>query len=183
MSDEIGLVVNLTPAFIHYDIIKKMLLAGKHVWTEKDHGRHGGRGPGAGGLRGGIVMKFGIQLFGILNNSQGDTMEILRELRALGFSQIEPCISPDERFIAVSHSNKEEPWASRVYVLPIAGGEPRLVTESAPSCLHGWSPDGKEFAYCAFREHEGKTEVDVYAIPAEGGVGSTAADLGTDHPI
>ena len=35
MSDEIELVVNLTPAFIHYDIIKKMLLAGKHVWTEK----------------------------------------------------------------------------------------------------------------------------------------------------
>lgn len=34
-SDEIELVVNLTPAYIHYDIIKKMLLAGKHVWTEK----------------------------------------------------------------------------------------------------------------------------------------------------
>ena len=32
---EIELVVNLTPAFTHYDIIKKMLLAGKHVWTEK----------------------------------------------------------------------------------------------------------------------------------------------------
>lgn len=34
-SDEIELVVNLTPAYAHYDIIKKMLLAGKHVWTEK----------------------------------------------------------------------------------------------------------------------------------------------------
>lgn len=34
-SDEIELVVNLTPAYTHYDIIKKMLLAGKHVWTEK----------------------------------------------------------------------------------------------------------------------------------------------------
>lgn len=34
-SDEIELVVNLTPAFSHYDVIKKMLLAGKHVWTEK----------------------------------------------------------------------------------------------------------------------------------------------------
>ena len=32
---DIELVVNLTPAFAHYDIIKKMLLAGKHVWTEK----------------------------------------------------------------------------------------------------------------------------------------------------
>lgn len=34
-SDEIELVVNLTPAYVHYDIIKKMLLNGKHVWTEK----------------------------------------------------------------------------------------------------------------------------------------------------
>ena len=34
-SDEIELVVNLTPADVHYGIIKKMLLAGKHVWTEK----------------------------------------------------------------------------------------------------------------------------------------------------
>lgn len=34
-SDEIELVVNLTPAYTHYGIIKKMLLGGKHVWTEK----------------------------------------------------------------------------------------------------------------------------------------------------
>lgn len=34
-SDEIELVVNLTPANVHYGIIKKMLMAGKHVWTEK----------------------------------------------------------------------------------------------------------------------------------------------------
>ena len=34
-SDEIELVVNLTPAYTHYEIVKKMLLAGKHVWTEK----------------------------------------------------------------------------------------------------------------------------------------------------
>ena len=34
-SEEIEMVVNLTPAYAHYDIIKKMLLAGKHVYTEK----------------------------------------------------------------------------------------------------------------------------------------------------
>ena len=34
-SDEIELVINLTPAFAHYSIIRQMLLAGKHVWTEK----------------------------------------------------------------------------------------------------------------------------------------------------
>ena len=78
-------------------------------------------------------------------------------------------VSPDEKWIAVSHSPKEEPWASRVYVLPLSGGEPRLATPNAPSYLHGWSPDGRELAYCAFREHEGRREVDIYTIPAEGG--------------
>lgn len=78
-------------------------------------------------------------------------------------------ISPDEREIAVSHSAKAEPWASRVYVLPIDGGAPRLVTDNAPSYLHGWSPDGQALAYCAFRQHAGKLEVDIYAIPYDGG--------------
>ena len=32
---DIELVINLTPAFVHYDIIRRMLEAGKHVWTEK----------------------------------------------------------------------------------------------------------------------------------------------------
>ncbi len=34
-SDEIELVVNLTGPVAHYDVIKKMLEAGKHVFTEK----------------------------------------------------------------------------------------------------------------------------------------------------
>ncbi len=34
-DESIELVVNLTPAFAHYDVIRSMLLAGKHVWTEK----------------------------------------------------------------------------------------------------------------------------------------------------
>ena len=34
-SEDIELVINLTPAFVHHDVIKQMLLAGKHVWTEK----------------------------------------------------------------------------------------------------------------------------------------------------
>lgn len=78
-------------------------------------------------------------------------------------------ISPDERFIAVSHSTKEEFWMSRVYVVPIEGGTPRQVTPSAPSYLHGWSPDGADFSYCAFREHDGQMEVDIYTISVEGG--------------
>lgn len=98
--------------------------------------------------------------------------------------------SPDEKWLAVSHTAFEEGQASRVYVVPLEAEFPpvretedgaafrvpapksveaRLVTPEGPSYLHGWSPDGKELAYCAFREVDGKREVDVYAIPAEGG--------------
>ena len=34
-DQSIELVINLTPAFAHYDVIKQMLLAGKNLWTEK----------------------------------------------------------------------------------------------------------------------------------------------------
>lgn len=76
-------------------------------------------------------------------------------------------LSPDETHIAVSHS--ETRWMSQIYILPIDEGTPRLVTPNAPSYLHGWSPDGKELAYCAFRDHGSGYEVDVYAISDQGG--------------
>ena len=76
-------------------------------------------------------------------------------------------LSPDETHIAVSHS--EHSWMSRIYILPITGGEPRLITPNAPSYLHGWSPDGKELAYCAFRDRGQGYEVDIWAISAGGG--------------
>ncbi len=74
-------------------------------------------------------------------------------------------LSPDGRSIAVSHS--EESWMSWVYIVPIGGGEPRLVTENCPSFLHGWSPDGETLAYCAFRNME--KGGDIYTIPVSGG--------------
>lgn len=73
-------------------------------------------------------------------------------------------LSADGRQIAISHGTKED-GQSRIYTLPITGGTPRLVTPMAPSYLHGWSPDGKQLAYCAAR----KGNFDVYVIPAEGG--------------
>lgn len=76
-------------------------------------------------------------------------------------------LSGDNRQLAVSHSDTG--WMSQIYILPIEGGEPRLITENFPSFLHGWSPDGKELCYCAFRDHGQGNEVDVYAISSEGG--------------
>lgn len=75
-------------------------------------------------------------------------------------------LSADGKSLAISHSSGEG-WTCQVYILPITGGEPRLVTENMPSFLHGWSPDGKWLTYCAFRDMENGG--DIYIIPAEGG--------------
>ncbi|MDR0428969.1 MAG: transporter [Tannerellaceae bacterium] len=73
-------------------------------------------------------------------------------------------LSSNGKQIAISHGTKED-RKSRIYTLPIEGGNPTLITPLAPSYLHGWSPDGKELAYCADRNGN----YDVYVIPAEGG--------------
>src|ERR1035437_8884532 len=46
-------------------------------------------------------------------------------------------LSPDATQIAVSHFTNEDA-TSRIYILPIKGGNPVLVTEKGPSYLHGW---------------------------------------------
>jgi hypothetical protein len=73
-------------------------------------------------------------------------------------------LSLDGTELAISDQSQGE-GKSLVYVLPAAGGTPRLVTPRGPSYWHGWSPDGKTLAYCAERGGE----YDVYTIPVEGG--------------
>jgi TolB protein len=70
--------------------------------------------------------------------------------------------SPSGWVLALSHSPGEN---SLIYIVPITGGEPRLVTPLGPSYWHSWSPDGKTLAYCAERGGN----FDVYTIPVEGG--------------
>ncbi|MDR3085058.1 MAG: hypothetical protein LBU47_01970, partial [Christensenellaceae bacterium] len=73
-------------------------------------------------------------------------------------------LSADGAWLAIS-AGTDEVRSSRVWVLPLSGGEPRLVTEKTPSYLHGISPDGETLAYCAERNGN----FDVYTIPAKGG--------------
>jgi TolB protein len=64
-------------------------------------------------------------------------------------------ISPDGQLLAFSDSSAIGPSSddhkSRVYIVPIAGGTPRLITPNAPSYWHGWSPDGKTLAFTGQR--------------------------------
>jgi Tol biopolymer transport system component len=73
-------------------------------------------------------------------------------------------LSPDGSELAISDQTKDD-HRSRIYILPIQGGEPRAITPSGPSYWHGWSPDGKTLAFCGEREGE----FDVYTIPVSGG--------------
>lgn len=81
-------------------------------------------------------------------------------------------LSLDNTQIAISHFTNEDA-TSRIYIVPIQGGTPRLVTPNGPSYLHGWSPDGKRLAYCAARGGQ----YDVYTIAVEGGPEVQLTDL------
>jgi TolB protein len=88
--------------------------------------------------------------------------------------------SPDGRWVAISD---ETHGPSRIYVVPAEGGEPRLVTQEAPSFWHGWSPDGRRLAYCAGR---GGSSYDIYSVSVEGGpeqrlTSSAGLDDGPDY--
>jgi TolB protein len=72
-------------------------------------------------------------------------------------------LSPDNTQLAVSHFTNEDA-TSRIYILPLTGGNPVLVTKNGPSYLHGWSPDGKRLAYCAERGGQ----YDIYTISING---------------
>ncbi|WPR74319.1 transporter [Algoriphagus sp. NG3] len=72
-------------------------------------------------------------------------------------------LSFDGKLLVISKS--DEGTSSRIYTVPLAGGEPKLITPNHPSYWHGISPDGKTLVYCA--ERDGAW--DIYAIPSAGG--------------
>lgn len=74
-------------------------------------------------------------------------------------------LSFDGKLIGISHHSKEDDDLSIVYTLPVAGGEPRKITEKGPSYLHGWSPDGKFLVFTGGRN--GK--YNIYKISSKGG--------------
>jgi hypothetical protein len=69
-------------------------------------------------------------------------------------------LSFDGRMLGISSGQP-----SMVYVVPITGGTPRLVTPTGPSYFHGWSPDGRYLVYTGLRQGG----ADIYRIPVDGG--------------
>ncbi len=70
-------------------------------------------------------------------------------------------ISPDGSMVAIS--DKVEFGKTAIYLLPSAGGDPKLMTHNLPSYWHGWSPDGKSFTYCGIRDQV----FDIYSMDVE----------------
>jgi TolB protein len=61
-------------------------------------------------------------------------------------------ISFDGKWLGISSQREGMPGGgSTIYYLSLAGGEPKIVTDSTPSYLHGWNPNGKEVVYTAQR--------------------------------
>ncbi|MDP3070474.1 MAG: biopolymer transporter TolR [Opitutaceae bacterium] len=81
-------------------------------------------------------------------------------------------LSFDGKQLGISHQGPETNNRSAVYVLPAAGGQPRLVTPKFPSYLHGWSPDAKWLVYTGGRKPAdnptGPDKYDIYKILADG---------------
>ena len=77
-------------------------------------------------------------------------------------------ISFNGKLLAVSSSKPSDPsGGSAVFVLPLTGGEPKMITEKTPSYFHGWAPNNKELVYVAMRD--GKKVYNIYRNSIDGG--------------
>ncbi len=76
-------------------------------------------------------------------------------------------ISFDGKLLAISHHRQGLPGGgSTVYVLPLTGGTPKLITEKTPSYWHGWAPNNKDVVYVAER---GNNVYNIYRMNINGG--------------
>ena len=63
-------------------------------------------------------------------------------------------LSYDGKWLIISHNDSRftsPGGSSRIFILPVSGGIPRLVTANYPSYWHGISPENQWITYCAMR--------------------------------
>lgn len=63
-------------------------------------------------------------------------------------------ISFDGKLLAISSHQEKSGGGSAIFILPLEGGEPKLVTSLTPSYWHGWNPNNKEVVYVAKRSED-----------------------------
>lgn len=99
-------------------------------------------------------------LFDLSTNTTSpiDTGEVIR-------NNNDHVLSFDGTMLAIS-SHTGPDFHSMIYTVPLEGGQPRQVTLTGPSYLHGWSADDRHLVYTALRGGD----YDIYRIPVEGGV-------------
>jgi TolB protein len=91
-------------------------------------------------------------------------------------------ISFNGKLLAISHHRENLPGGgSTVYVLPLKGGTPRMVTENTPSYWHGWAPNNKEVVYVAQRD--GKNIYNIYRNSIKGGKEVALTDIGAGEHV
>jgi TolB protein len=88
------------------------------------------------------------------------------EIENLSTGTIKNCnndhgISFNGKLLAISSSGEGTIGKqSAVWVLPLTGGQPKLITENTPSYWHGWSPNNTDVVYVAMRD--GKKVYNIY---------------------
>lgn len=77
-------------------------------------------------------------------------------------------ISFNGKLLAISNQKEGKAGSgSAVYIMPLKGGDPKLITEDTPSYWHGWAPNNKEVIYVGQRN--GKTIYNIYKNSITGG--------------
>jgi TolB protein len=91
-------------------------------------------------------------------------------------------ISFNGKLLAISCQREGMPGGgSTVYVLPLKGGTPKMVTENTPSYWHGWNPNNKEVVYVAQRN--GKNIYNIYRNSINGGKEVALTDIGQGEHV
>ena len=89
-------------------------------------------------------------------------------------------ISFNGKWLGVSaHRRGMTGGGSSVYVLPLTGGEPKLLTDSTPSYLHGWNPNNQEMLIVAQRN--GGKIYNIYKVSVVNGAETAVTNNTSGH--
>ncbi len=113
------------------------------------------------------------------------------EKRAITFRDLismhrlsDPQISPDGQWVSYTVATPDfdaNHLVKNIWLVPVAGGEPRQLTHGGTDERARWSPDGKKIAYLS----SSNGTAQVYTIASEGGtpVKITSLSGGADNEI